>query len=125
MKKTQVYFLIAALGLLAPGRITSAAQAPRSTPLPSISAGIRSPVRVAAAPNGRIFVSEPAQGLVVVLDSAGRVLETHSGLGYPLALALDPAGHLLVSDSRQGSVTVYDSEFRSISTLGRGQREFG
>jgi len=120
MRNNLCYWLLA--GVMG---ATAWGQAPQVSVLPPISAGIRSPARVAVTPEGNILISEPGQGRVDVVDAFGRVTEVHGGLGSPLALAVDAAGRVYISDQKQGSVSVYDAQWNLVYKLGQGDREFG
>ncbi len=87
---------------------------------------LENPAGLAVAPDGsRLWVAEPQQHRIVVLDAAGALVQRFGERGsrpgsfnYPLDVDLDPAGNLYVLDSLNARVQVFDA-------AGKFLRQFG
>ncbi|TBR26140.1 hypothetical protein EPO15_00880 [bacterium] len=98
--------------------------------LPSDGTPLTSPVAVAAAEDGRLFVADSGSAKVLILDPAGRVTGElrgdPAGLGRPVGLALG-GGRLYVADAAGHRVSLYDLSgvyLASFGRRGRGPGEF-
>ncbi|MBI5386649.1 MAG: 6-bladed beta-propeller [Verrucomicrobia bacterium] len=101
-----------------------AALPPSATPLGAFHAGLRTPTRLATDTAGRLYVTDPQAGRVLVLDAFGRQIAAHASLARPLAIAIDAQGRIFVSDERTRSVSVFDSHWTFERKLGAGDGEF-
>lgn len=125
-------FGLAAGALLGPGVAaqpctwggTSPVPAPEADALRSLVQLVEAPARVASDAGGRLYVTDPAAGRVVVRDELGRFLGLKSELGEPLAIAVGRFGLVYVGDARAGSVAVFDSGWNLLYKLGQGDGEF-
>ncbi|MBI3298648.1 MAG: hypothetical protein HYZ75_10825 [Elusimicrobia bacterium] len=83
---------------------------------------LESPVAVAAAPDGRLFVADSALGKVFILDAAGRMAGElrgdPMGLGRPVGLAVG-GGRLYVSDTLNHRVSFYSLDGVFLAAAGR------
>lgn len=82
------------------------------------------PAGLATDDAGRIYVSHPDAGNVVVLDREGRRLSEKRGLERPLAVAADAAGRIYVGEQLPGRVGVFDPDWSFQFYLGQGAGEF-
>lgn len=67
---------------------------------------LRYPTRLAAGPDGRVYVSDAKQGAVLVYDRSGAVVDQLRELPGPLGVAVDSAGKVYVGCSGSRSVEV-------------------
>lgn len=92
------------------------------------SLALESPVAVAAAPDGRLFVADSSLGRVFILGPDGRptgdLRGDPSGLGRPVGLALSK-DRLYVSDVARHRVAMYDLNGIFIAAFGRRGRAAG
>lgn len=110
--------------LLAGSGAAHAAGAPSVTPLGAYRVGLTAPARVAADALGRLVVTEPGAGRIVVYDPFGRVQDVREGFDEPLAIAVDAAGRIVVSEAGRGRVRVFDAAWTLLRELGGGDGEF-
>lgn len=103
---------------------TSTARPPRSVALQAQRQLWRGPARVATDAAGRLYVSDPTRGRVLVRDADGRLLSAKTGLAEPLGLAVDAFGLIYVGERGTGSVTVYGADWEPLFQLGVGAGEF-
>ena len=89
--------------------VAAQASAPVATPLGAYNGSLLSPTRVAVAPNGWVYVTDPQAGQVVEFDAFGRPGSTHTGFARPLGIAVDAQGRIYLAAERAGSVTVFDA----------------
>jgi DNA-binding beta-propeller fold protein YncE len=113
--------LLAAVAALA---FAASQPAPGATPLGACRNALSAPARIAAAPDGSLYVTEPDAGRVVVFDMFGRVTDVRSPVARPLGIAIDGEGHIYLGDATRGSVGVYDAEWNPLYELGTGLGEF-
>lgn len=96
--------------------------------LPTDGTPLVSPVAVAAAEDGRLFVADSALGRVFILDGEGRVSGElrgdPAGMGRPVGLALG-AGRVYVADAAGHRVSLYDMSGVHIASFGRRGRAAG
>lgn len=92
--------------------------------LRSYRASFGSPARVAAGPGGRLYVTDPTRGRVLVRAEDGRVLAEATGLGRPVSVAADGEGRAFVGDGVAGRVTAYGERWQRLFDLGQGDGEF-
>ncbi len=104
--------------------------------------GLRRPTRIAISKDGEVFVSDPVQGVVAILDGYGRRIGTLTGLDEPLGVAhsqkrrkqrssgwscaprpVVTTNIAYVGDQGDGSVHVYENR-KSVRSLGIGAGEF-
>ena len=92
------------------------------------SLALESPVAVAAAPDGRLFVADSALGRVFILGPdgrpAGELRGDPAGMGRPVGLALSK-DRLYVSDVARHRVAMYDLNGIFIAAFGRRGRAAG
>ena len=88
----------------------------------AVSSG--SPAGIAAGTEGKIYVTDPMNGLVNVFSNNGLSLGSlHSG-SSPLGITADQTGNLYVSDLKDKNVGIYDPNGNFILKLGSGDGEF-
>ncbi len=95
---------------------------------------LHEPMDVALAPDGRVYVSDRAEHVVLVLGPDGRVQGaigergvSGSDLGHlkwPVGLAVDAVGRLIVADSGNERVQVFDVSGAYLTSIG-GRRGTG
>ncbi|MBI5594869.1 MAG: hypothetical protein HY928_02145 [Elusimicrobia bacterium] len=89
---------------------------------------LESPVAVAAAPDGRVFVADSALRKVFILDAEGKVTGelrgAPAGLGRPVGLALSKE-RLYVSDAAQHRVAMYDLKGVFLAAVGARGKDAG
>jgi hypothetical protein len=95
------------MSLLLGGNQTLAAIAPDVTTLTSVSAGLSTPVRLAADSTGALYVSDPRGGGIVKFASNGSYTTTIPATAGILGIAIASNGDILVSQG--SSVAVYSS----------------
>lgn len=86
------------------------------------------PVGIAIAPDGSVFVADAGLGRVVVLDGDGRPRGSigEERLIRPTGLALDRlTGELYVADTARHVIEVFDRSGRSVRQLGRRGSDIG
>lgn len=90
-------------------------------PLPqAVGARLAQAWDLAAAPDGSLYLAESERGIVVKLDSDGRVAATLGaawGMYRPRGLAIGPEGRLYVADTGRNRIVVASLDGRLISTL--------
>lgn len=78
---------------------------------------------------GRVYVADPGNDRIQVLDTDLRFVDTIGGPDYgfdePKYMALDAAGRLLVVDQHNHRVEVLDAARRVIGTIGSGRQGGG
>ncbi|HEY5720330.1 MAG TPA: NHL repeat-containing protein [Gammaproteobacteria bacterium] len=76
-------------------------------------------------PDGRLYVADPGNDRVQVLDATLSVVEVIGppavALNEPKYLALDPQGLLYVADQHNDRVVVLDAQRREVAVIGAGQ----
>ena len=74
---------------------------------------------------GRLYVADPGNDRVQVLDATLSVVEVIGppavALNEPKYLALDPQGLLYVADQHNDRVVVLDAQRREVAVIGAGQ----
>jgi len=103
---------------------TSGIQTPATVSLRSLSGVAAAPARIASDAQGRLYMTDPHAGGLVVLDRFGRTVLKPSGFTRPLAVAVDTLGFVYVSDEADGSVTVLGQDGGRRGHLGAGPGEF-
>lgn len=101
-----------------------AATLPVTVPLGSYTNGLVAPARLATDASGRLYVSEPSAGRVVVVDAFGLISSVKTGLANPLGIAVDADGNILVGEADNHCVSVFDSNWNFVTKLGSGDGEF-
>ena len=77
------------------------------------------PTAAAAAPDGSLWVTDPRNGLVRHLSSAGGYLGALSGLSSPDGVALSPSGDVIyVADTGASSIMRFSSSGQALGRLG-------
>lgn len=97
---------------------------PDVEPLRSIADTLRAPGRVAVAPVGRVYTTDPSAGMVVETDAHGTPVSTLSELSDPYAIAVDSFGVVYVGELGAGRVIRYDDGWQPSGSLGQGPGEF-
>ena len=85
---------------------------------------LRSPARLAVAPDGTVWVTDAFYDHVVRFDADGNWLGTWPVAEGPLGLAAHPDGRFFVSLRETSQVAIYDSTFTRIGFLGAGTVNF-
>ena len=85
---------------------------------------MRTPNRVALAPNGDIVVSDPAGGAVHVFAPWGQRKFAITSAKRPLSCAVDGEGKIYVGDKATGSVRIHRGTGQFLTKLGKGDGEF-
>lgn len=98
--------------------------APLAVPLGAYAQSLPSPARVAVAPSGCVYVTDPQAGQVAEFDAFGRPGTTHAGLARPLGIAVDAQGKIYLAEEQTGSVSVFDAQWVFLYKLGQGNGEF-
>ena len=91
------------------------------THLGSLTEGLRSPARVAAAPDGTVLVADAFHNHIVHFGAGGAVMATWPVSEGPIGIAAHPDGRYFVSLRDEGTVGIYDATFARIDSLGDGQ----
>lgn len=78
--------------------------------------GILYPARVAAAPGGGVYVTDPPMKLVASYDGAGAFVGTFPIAGGAVGVAVHPDGRVFLSRN-DGSVGVYSAAFALLGTV--------
>jgi DNA-binding beta-propeller fold protein YncE len=97
---------------------------PLVAPLGARSPGFAAPGRLATDGSGNLYVTDPTEGRVFVLDPGGVVLGVKTGLLEPSAVALGSDGSIYVAEAGLGSVAVFDPDWSLVQYLGKGEGEF-
>lgn len=97
---------------------------PVATHLRDYRAGFQAPARMAPGPAGRLYVTDPGRGRVLVRADDGRVVDQGTELGNPVSVAADGAGRIFVGDGAAGRVSVYTDRWARIHDVGQGDGEF-
>ncbi len=95
---------------------------------PKDQAPLSQPVAVAFDPAGRLLVSDPVAGVLVVFDGQGRYLGTlgERALKRPCGVAVDSAGRrLFVADAGAHQVVVLSADGEELSRIGQRGSEPG
>ena len=83
---------------------------------------VNSPFRVALDSQGALYVSEPFNNAVVILNRQGQY-QRKLNVPKPLGVAVDASGRLYVGSEERKTVEVYGTDLNLILTLGAGQAE--
>jgi len=102
-----------------------AATLPLSGSLGSFQQFLHAPARLALDDTGRLYITEPQAGKVVVLNASGQVVTVRENLGVPLGIGVDGTGRIYLGDETTRSVTVFDAGWNPLYKLGQGNGEFG
>ncbi len=117
-------FTLALTCLAAAVRVLAQPVAPVATSLGEYAYSLQSPARVAVAPSGCVYVTDPQAGQVAEFDAFGRPGSTHAGLARPLGIAVDAQGKIYLAEEQTGSVSVFDAQWGLLYKLGQGNGEF-
>ena len=77
----------------------------------SLTNDLRSPARVAVAPDGTVLVSDPFNNRIARFDGAGTPLGVWAVPEGPVGVAAHPDGRFLVSLRDEPKVAIYDASF--------------
>jgi len=80
----------------------------------------RFPVRCAAGPNDRLYVTDAKAGSVFLYDTSLKVIGELKGFNSPLGVAVDPRGNIYVGNGGNHAVEVYNAAGYRIRTIGEG-----
>ena len=86
-------------------------------PPPGATAGAWTPVALASAPDGRVYVADPANGAVHVFERSGLWRRALTGLGAVSAIAVDRFGRLYVLVAGQAQVSVFDPDGTAVAEV--------
>lgn len=87
----------------------------------SLTESLRSPARVALAPDGTVLVTDTFNNHVARFDTDGKFLGVWSVPAGPIGVAAHPTnGNYYVSLRDEAGVAIYDSEFKFTGYLGDG-----
>ncbi|MHC4698867.1 MAG: NHL repeat-containing protein, partial [Planctomycetota bacterium] len=89
-------------------------------PVDSWSTGLRSPARIAVAPDDTVLVTDPFNNYIARFDAAGSPLPTWSVPDGPIGIAAHPDGRYFVTLRDQAKVVIYDNTFNQTGLLGEG-----
>lgn len=110
--------------LLVASSLAARAATPNVTPLGALNAQLHGPARIATDAAGNLYVTDPAEGRVVVFDAFGQQRAVHDGFAGPLAIAVGGDGRIYLSEEKNASVSVFDSQWNPLYQLGTGANEF-
>jgi len=79
------------------------------------------PLRMALAPDGRIYVTDSGVGSVFIYDAALTAVGELRGLDRPLGVAVDRAGNIYVGSQGNQRVEIYDSRGVFREAWGEGE----
>jgi tripartite motif-containing protein 71 len=82
------------------------------------SVALDTPVAVAAAPNGAVYVADAGLDRVFELSPSGALLRSWGGRGEPSGIAVDSAGEVFVSDRRLDRVQKFSGAGRLLAAWG-------
>lgn len=102
--------------------ISFAAQAPMANVLVPVSAGIKSPVRLAVDGKGSFYVTDPKTGTILKYALSGQLQPTAIPFTKPQGLAVTASGDLVVSHG--DTVSIIDSQGTVKKALGKGAGQF-
>ncbi len=114
----------AGAGVVCGGGGTSGTPSPSATPLRAYGGVFHAPGRVAAAPDGTLYVTDPETGRIFVRDRYGRLRAVVEGFDSPLGIAVDGIGRIYVGELGTGSIALFDQHWKPLGQLGRGTGEF-
>jgi sugar lactone lactonase YvrE len=79
------------------------------------------PLRMALAPDHRIYVTDSQVGSVFIYDGALNPVGELQGLDGPLGVAVDPTGNIYVGSQGRQRVEIYDSRGSFVDAWGEGE----
>lgn len=80
------------------------------------TAGLSYPARLAPAPGGGLYVTDPPMKQVVQLDAAGAVVAAYPVTQGPVGIAVHADGRVFIS-RQDGVIGVYDAAFAPLGTV--------
>ena len=78
----------------------------------------RSPTRIAAGPDGRIYATDALADAVFIYDSGLNVVGELKSLSFPLGIAVDRQGNIYVGNKGRKNVEVYSPAGSKIRAIG-------
>jgi len=88
----------------------------------AVTDAVNRPTCVAIDSQGKLYVSETANGLVKVYSRKGKLLKQFSVL-RPLGVAVDASGYIYVGSAERHAVDVYSPDYKYVRSLGSGPGE--
>jgi DNA-binding beta-propeller fold protein YncE len=88
--------------------------------LDSLTEALRGPARLALAPDGSVFVTDPLSNHVARFDDTGALTGTWPVPAGPIGVAVHPDGRVFVSLREEPNVAIYDSDMSLLGYLGAG-----
>ena len=104
--------LVGICGLLSTGHVGSLPH------LDSLTERLHGPARLAVAPDGSLYVSDPLRGSIVRFDALGEFSAEWPVAEGPIGVAVHPDGRVFVSLRDEPKVAVYNSAFTFLGHLG-------
>lgn len=97
---------------------------PPVTPVDIYAISNSAPARIATDNAGKIYVTDPYNGLVYIYTNSGGLSKTIRTVNYPIGIAVDSAGKIYVSDSKGNFVGAYSDSGDLLYKFGSGNQEF-
>jgi OmcA/MtrC family decaheme c-type cytochrome len=82
----------------------------------TITQDVHYPGRLAPAPGGGVYVTDPPMKQVVQYDAAGAVVGIHAITQVPIGIGVHPSGNLFISRQDE-AIGIYDASFALVGTL--------
>ncbi|GFO53469.1 hypothetical protein GMSM_04760 [Geomonas sp. Red276] len=102
--------------------VAGAVPVPVVTPLPSLSGGLSTPVKVATDGNGNLFLTDPRGGGVLEFSAAGALVKVIPTAGNPQGIAVTLSGNLVVTVGDHASIV--DLSGQEVARLGAATGQF-
>ncbi len=123
--KKRSYFFTVAISLFASITLFLVAQADAVTRLSPFQGGmIKAPLNLALDKEGNLYITEPKENRLLILNRKGEYLKKMDNLQKPLGVAVDASGRIYIGSEEKGTVSVYTSNLILSHKLGAGNNEF-
>lgn len=123
MKKRFYFFIV--IFLFASFTFFSITQADAATRLSPFQGGmIKAPLNLALDKEGNLYITEPKENRLLILNRKGEYLKKIDNLQKPLGVAVDASGRIYISSEEKGAVSVYTPNLTLSHKLGAGNNEF-